>query len=295
MCKAPRLLFGNLTPCRKCVPCHVNQRREITVRLMVEDSHSVESFFVTLTYDEENKPSDGKLKMQEVSDYVRSVRREFGFNLVRYYFVGEYGPKKGRPHYHGLFFVSERGRLDLSRLRALWSGAELTLPDGRPNTKGVVILPVNEKVLTYVAGYLLKKQKGHPPMRCSRMPGIGYQLVEKLVAHGSIPPFLLVGGKKWPVPQYYLRKLKERGVIKDDESAKAYRREQVQELLRRAESVIQDNISKKVGKYRGLSSLDARARIRQEIIDEAFVIEARNRGAANSSAFEIKLKERLDL
>lgn len=105
-----------LVPCGKCVACLSRKRNDWTFRLQKERAGSDYSFFLTLTYNDENIPLrivDDKpyfvFNKKHIQDYLKRVRYYVGeLNsdiTVRYYCVSEYGKKTQRPHYHMQLFV----------------------------------------------------------------------------------------------------------------------------------------------------------------------------------------------
>lgn len=88
--------------CGKCYSCLSNRRRQWLFRLSCESLRAYKSVFVTLTYDDEHLPPKlSKVHLHEFIDNVRSIYP------LRYYAIGEYGPRTLRPHYHlVLFFKS---------------------------------------------------------------------------------------------------------------------------------------------------------------------------------------------
>lgn len=104
----PRLPFEQAAipvPCGKCKACLDARRREWISRLRLELlQHDVGSF-VTLTY--KDNPRDlFKYHVQRFIKRLRNASRDFGvprFDL-RYFFGGEFGTLRGRPHWHGLLF-----------------------------------------------------------------------------------------------------------------------------------------------------------------------------------------------
>lgn len=103
-------------PCGKCIPCLMNKRQEWTFRLEQEFKYSQGALFVTLTYDQRHCPNDGSLDKKHVQDYVKRLRKKDGTNGIRYYCVGEYGSRGGRPHYHLLLFGAQE-----SDVRSSWT------------------------------------------------------------------------------------------------------------------------------------------------------------------------------
>ena len=92
-------------PCGKCIPCLINRKRKWIIRCCHEMEVSSNTWFVTLTYDEENLPSDRKLRPDHFTNFVKSLRYYLGSNRrCRYFGCGEYGSETHRPHYHLILF-----------------------------------------------------------------------------------------------------------------------------------------------------------------------------------------------
>lgn len=81
--------------------------------MMHEAQMHEENSFITLTYSEENIPSDGNLKPRDFDLFMkRLVQHERYYakkekrkkRPIRYYHCGEYGEHYGRPHYHAAIF-----------------------------------------------------------------------------------------------------------------------------------------------------------------------------------------------
>jgi hypothetical protein len=107
-CKHPFTHNGMLLPCGKCVGCRIAKSREWTYRLTNEMQNWKDAVFITLTYDEQNLPKDGKLQKIHLQKYFRAMRKRLkskGRN-IKYFAAGEYGddPEKKRPHYHAIVF-----------------------------------------------------------------------------------------------------------------------------------------------------------------------------------------------
>lgn len=197
-------------PCQKCEACRLAKSKEWMERCMLEQKEWKYNEMITLTYSDEHLPKNQGIDMQtgEVLD-VETLRyedfQEFKKRLLRYwdyhykekdirfYMCGEYGDKRGRPHYHAIFFnlnirdkefhkYSDEGfPLFTSKIiEKLWG-------------KGwVQINEVNEKTCAYVARYILKKQKGKGSKqyyeamgkvpeftKCSNRPGIANNYYQK--------------------------------------------------------------------------------------------------------------------
>ena len=90
-------------PCGQCLHCRINRSRMWQHRILLEDSVSDRSCFVTLTYNEENLPKDRSLNIEDYQKFLKLLRY-FTKRKIRYVLVGEYGKKDERPHYHAILF-----------------------------------------------------------------------------------------------------------------------------------------------------------------------------------------------
>lgn len=113
-------------PCGGCIGCRLELARQWGVRCMHEKRTSSESCFVTLTYDEDQIPSDWSLSTAVHQKFMRKIRKHAGPG-VRFFLAGEYGTVcriclksrklckcggyadksnriPGRPHYHACLF-----------------------------------------------------------------------------------------------------------------------------------------------------------------------------------------------
>lgn len=110
--KDPRPWKNNYisVPCGKCGACRKNRRASWTFRLSKECGYSKNSFFITLTYNDEELPTVGRhstLRKKDWQNFIKRLRqwnKKKGWNNLRYYGVGEYGTKTNRPHYHSILF-----------------------------------------------------------------------------------------------------------------------------------------------------------------------------------------------
>lgn len=117
-------------PCGKCLGCLDDRRKRWINRLLLEfDAVGVGSF-VTLTYAPEHVP-DKPLKshVQKFMKRFRNIPRDLKLTPLphnfKYFFCGECGGLKGRPHYHGLLFG-----VDL--MSEEWQPYIASFKDGKP-------------------------------------------------------------------------------------------------------------------------------------------------------------------
>lgn len=181
-----------VVPCRHCLGCHIDYSRQWANRMLVELDDMKSGVFVTLTY----RPSDLPLTDQGVATlrkrdwqlFMKRLRKHFTAKRLRFFMCGEYGSKRGRPHYHAIIFglslsdfpdlrpvgVSEIGSVHFTSqlLENIWSHGFIGIDE------------VNYKTCAYVARYVLKKHFGLSKKQLcgavpefvlsSRRPGIGF-------------------------------------------------------------------------------------------------------------------------
>jgi len=199
--------------------------------------------FITLTYDNEHLPEWRSLRKEDSQSFIKRLRKQIYPARVRFFMAGEYSPlnavnpEKGlRPHYHGLLFgfgfpdrqpwkKSEGGhRLYRSALlEKLWPMGHTILGD------------ITFESAAYTARYCMKKMNGELARECyviidpatgepfidpetgeevsrqkefahmSTHPGIGAAWLQKYERDTFAWDFVIVNGKKSPVPSYYDR------------------------------------------------------------------------------------------
>lgn len=93
-------------PCGKCYNCVSSRRNAWTFRLLCECFHHKKSAFLTLTYDNVHLPltkfGTMTLVVEHLNMFIKDLRNsKYEF---KYYAIGEYGGKHGRPHYHIIIF-----------------------------------------------------------------------------------------------------------------------------------------------------------------------------------------------
>lgn len=117
-CLHPVILSnGDYKPCGKCPVCRMKYRKQLAVRMYME--YSIEkpkdSYFITLTYDDENIPTIAgrqcfnKEHLVRFLDSLRHKLRSSGFSL-RYFGTCEYGDEGYRSHYHFIFYLYGDGK-----------------------------------------------------------------------------------------------------------------------------------------------------------------------------------------
>jgi len=227
---------GNDLPirCGGCLGCRLDYSREWAIRCMHEAQMHKENSFLTLTYAPEHLPQYGSLQLSHFQKFMKRLRKAYEPKKIRFFHAGEYGKKLDRPHYHALIFGLEfedkqpwkqiKGNLYYrsEKLERLWPYGFTSIGN------------VSYKSAAYCARYIMKKQGGPIATRkysnntmvdnstgeimiskeyatMSRRPGIGqtwYERFGKTDAHTH--DFVVVDGKRHPVPRYYDRLLARR-------------------------------------------------------------------------------------
>lgn len=218
ICLKPFRKGGSEFGCGQCLPCRINRRRQWTARLLLEARcHDVPSLFVTLTYANLKSPRTASVFKRDVQLFFKRLRRTG--EKVRYYAVGEYGDRFGRPHYHLALF----GLQDIGNIGKAWSrgGTPIGLVD---------IREIGPESAAYIVSYILKgsTRKRREDDRApefslqSTNPGIGALAVKKLAevyntssgaryigVHGDVPLVFRTDGSDYPLGKYLRKKLRE--------------------------------------------------------------------------------------
>ena len=222
-------------PCGKCKSCRINLRRKKAARFLLEQRFTDgESTFATVTYDDEHVPTvrgvDGcpvrTVRPRDMQLLIKKLRNKAA-RRFRHVYVGEYGDKSGRPHYHALIYG-----LGPDELKGLL---------GRSWDAGFVqVAELTDARAAYTAGYTAKKMTKadderlvagqHPEfMRQSLRPPIGCteavlayleelyytEAGSKWLTQGTgIAPVIRLGGKVMPLDRTVVGKVNERLGVK---------------------------------------------------------------------------------
>lgn len=227
----PGVEFG----CGQCLACRINRRRMWTARLVLEaQSHGYPGTFLTLTYAPEHLPVGGTLVPGDLEAFRYRLRYRLG--AYRYYFVGEYGERSGRAHYHGLVFGHALTRQQVAEC---WDGCD---------AEHVHVGTISVHSAAYMAGYVTKKmtkvddprlQGRHPEFaRMSRKPGIGAlglsailswlwseQGAEYVSATGDVPQGMRFDGKVYPLGRYLVGILRSAVGVEESNRMRSARQE----------------------------------------------------------------------
>ena len=173
--------------------------------------------FVTLTYDNDNVPFamslDGSecsitLLKRDLQLFFKRLRKRLDYQ-VRYFAVGEYGCRTGRPHYHAIIFGLKAK--DVYLVKECWKlGFTLTKPFFNQTTY-------------YIAGYVQKKLFKREDYGCATPPflvcsqGLGLNFIFRpdILANIKNDPehCIWVNGFKRSLPRYFREKLYDLGYL----------------------------------------------------------------------------------
>jgi hypothetical protein len=245
--------------CGKCKGCRLDRSRDWAIRLMHEKHIFPEAIFVTFTYDDEHLPPNGTLVDKDFRLFMKRLRKKYQGvksvvmpngktqNPIRYFMSGEYGTKRGRPHYHAIIFNYRPfdevpcKQTPLNPLGdAFYTSSQLTKTWGNGY---VNYSEVTQESCNYVAQYIMKKVTGEmaedhykryvepytdhetgeildyiklkPEFSAmTTQPGIGYFFYKKYpeMLHPDIDRTTVKskkGIKEVAVPRYYLKQLQK--------------------------------------------------------------------------------------
>ena len=238
LCKYPYVLQRGRwrvpVGCGQCIPCRINRRRVWTLRLVLESLCHDDSCFVTLTYDDDALAAVGQsLDPAELQTFMKRLRNYYPPRSVKFFGVGEYGSKFGRPHYHLLLYGVSA--FDQRVIEKCWTNKQ------RASKGFVSCYELNVQTAQYVCKYVMKGQDKwtHPSNMC-RHPefmrssnGLGKQAALTLVSSvrseaknsGTDAEVLLeklsgtvrIAGQKLPLGRYMIGQLRQIAGMSDEE------------------------------------------------------------------------------
>lgn len=106
-CLHPVVLPSKIVPCGKCPVCRMKYRKQMALRIYMEKclDKPKYSYFLTLTYNDENVPKIGDrfcFRKEDTTRFLDSLRHRLrSYSLsFRYFLTCEYGEEGYRSHYH---------------------------------------------------------------------------------------------------------------------------------------------------------------------------------------------------
>lgn len=213
-------------PCGKCFVCKYNDSLAWKTRLLEENRVAFNSFFITLTYAPDKRPSKSvalyngqsmvynPVSKKDCQNFIKRFRanceRKYNFDLstYKYFLVSEYTPTHLFPHYHAIFFniggVSPRSYKTILKLREAiresWSNGNITCD------------VCEDACISYVCKYLTMFQElpdyfAKPFRLMSRRPAIGISYFdrEQLINwhKDNLALYVPRGTFKDKMPRYY--------------------------------------------------------------------------------------------
>lgn len=192
----------SLCDCGKCYACRHNRATDWATRSYFEMEDAKNCVFLTLTYNDENLPFNGKVSKRECQLYIKRLRKNLGFKF-RYFISSEYGHANGRPHYHALLFgvpYTQRQSKIATIILKSWN-------------KGFIkVGKVNLKTINYVTKYSLKGSSYEDTFHLQSMGyGKAYLNEERTDYHKRTNTRFIVlpytNGRKRRLPRYYVDRI----------------------------------------------------------------------------------------
>nr|DAH91916.1 MAG TPA: Replication associated protein [Microviridae sp.] len=207
-------------PCGQCIGCRLEKSRQWAIRCILESQLYQNSYFLTLTYNDEYLPKTGSLVPEDLQKFLKRLRRYIeyhGFDKkIRFFACGEYGDHFSRPHYHAIIYNLDIP--DLKRFSTSFSGDTYYTSEiiNQIWKKGYVIIgQVTFESCAYVARYVTKKitgsqadsyYQGRQPefVRMSRRPGIGSAWLDQYKSDVYPHDYIVIrDGIKVKPPKYF--------------------------------------------------------------------------------------------
>lgn len=237
--------------CGSCFNCKMYRRQEWCTRLQMESKYWTKMSFVTLTYNDEHLPvnevssyvfdDEGEefyisyptLASGHIRNFIKQLRNfglgevhDFGESRIgernirrglRYFAVGEYGTRRGRPHYHLMLFGVGCSIEEINLINKAWG-------------KGFIdVEPFTPERCVYIAGYCQKKLfetselqtdiykfKVREFLRCSQHLGEQY-ILDHLSDFDDDHCYIVQNGYKKALPRQFRKLLIKLGVISEQE------------------------------------------------------------------------------
>lgn len=219
-------------PCGQCIGCRLKYSRMWADRCLAEATLHEQSYFVTLTYDNDHLPYNIDKETGEISKYptlskrdvqlfMKRLRKDYKYeNKIRFFLAGEYGSQTARPHYHLIIFGLRLDDTILYKRTSL--GFNLYNSEFINSIWGkghVVIAEVTWETCAYTARYIMKKQTGTSSEKyktlniipeftlMSRKPGIAKEFYEQnkldFLRYGGTDISTPKGGRKIHNTKYF--------------------------------------------------------------------------------------------
>lgn len=171
--------------CGKCWYCLMLHTLGWAYRLTEEAKQWKKKCFMTLTYNNENLPTNNSLIKKHHQNFIKKIRKVIAPEKLRYFLTGEYGIKGGRAHLHIITFNYLPN--DLEYLKTTKNGDMLYTSKIIEKIwgKGFISIGINMSFdnMKYMSKYMSKINdydiftQTKPYIAMSKKPGIGYNAV----------------------------------------------------------------------------------------------------------------------
>jgi len=185
-------------------------------RCVHESAFHEDNCFLTLTYNNENLPSDKSIRKEELQRFFKRLRKNLDIadgRKIKYFACGEYGQEKDeygipkeRPHYHAIVFGLSPWGDDKWEAEESWGKGHIYT--------GTVTYDSARYVAEYIntdydgdLGNRIYKGRQKPFKLSSQGLGANYAMLEKDKIRNGIG--ITVRGNHVSVPRYYLEKAQE--------------------------------------------------------------------------------------
>ncbi|QXP44128.1 MAG: replication initiator protein [Arizlama microvirus] len=214
---------GLLVPCGKCLQCRIRKRKEWAMRMLHESEEWDNSIFVTLTYDNENRPPFKSLRQEDLTKFLKRLRKRLhneDQRKIRYFACGEYGDppeliKVGgkmiltegyQPHYHLIIFGLSLKEKDKKLVRDSWKLGRIHFGLAEKDSMNYVSSYIHDKLSGELAEKEYTKKNREPVFRRLSM-GLGKQFALRNKKQLEQQLHITVNGKKNAIPRYYINLL----------------------------------------------------------------------------------------
>jgi hypothetical protein len=165
-------------PCRKCLTCKKNIAHMWSERLLMEQTGK-ESFFLTLTYDNEHEVDEFYQLKKDCQDFLKRLRKYLGKTKIKYFYCGEAGEETLRLHLHMIIIgwqpkdlwilgkSNGKNKYSSKIINKLWQWGS--------NQVGTC----TKESIYYVTGYILKSRHKGEFRHMSKGIGLDYCLKHK--------------------------------------------------------------------------------------------------------------------
>lgn len=209
--------------CGQCPNCKKSKSLEWSIRARHELITSKKAVFITLTYNNKNLKREaakaenrfdrrGVLCQEDVQKFMKRLRKYYKQRTLRYFYCGEYGEKKWRPHYHMILFGVDYTEVTEEGIGNIWTHGKADVSQQF----------VTDNAISYIVGYVKKKIPGRtqayekyegnnrpkPYLRASQ--GLGGEWSDIHIDEWSRTLEIAYKGYQVPVPRYYIKRAKKR-------------------------------------------------------------------------------------